>query len=272
MAEDRAVIRNLVERVNELSEIISPRSTTSVNAEVRSAFSSRTSFPNASSNIETLPVNSHFQEQPELCTSTSTTTSAGQTLRSQPSQQRRTTDAFGQLSEVQSSLRSENRLPMRRNIAFQTRRYFPAARPTTGSQNRRRGNRGRTQTTDNRPFLRDLILLSGPQDEVVPRQGSRLVLTENGHIISGARFTKDLSAAAVETRIIEAFDGKIPPDVDIEIMTSVHSSLTTPNLAPGQLLDGVMIHRIFRQKPLYIRPSQRLLDTGHEKQVVLRCF
>jgi hypothetical protein len=86
------------------------------------------------------------------------------------------------------------------------------------------------------------------------------------------RFTKDLSAATVETRIIEAFDGKIPPDVDIEIMTSVHSSLTTPNLAPGQLLDGVMIHRIFRQKPLYIRPSQRLLDTGHEKRVVLRCF
>ncbi len=128
------------------------------------------------------------------------------------------------------------------------------------------------QTTDNRPFLCDLILLSDPQDEVVPRQGTCLVLTENGHIISGVCFTKDLSAAAVETHIIETYDGKISPDWDIEIMTSVQSSLTTPNLPPGQLLDSVMIHRIFRRKPLYIRPSQRLLDTGHEKQVALKVF
>ena len=80
---------------------------------------------------------------------------------------------------------------------------------------------------------------------------------ENGHIISGVRFFKDLSAAAIETCIIEAVDGKIPSDVDIEIMTSVHSSFVAPTLVPGQLVDGVMIHRIFRQKPLYI-----LLETA----------
>ena len=262
MAENnRAVIRNLVDRVNELSEIISPQSTASVNAEVRSVFSPRTSSPNAPSNVEPLP-NSLMHSQAEQ--------SDAQPSRALPSQQRRTTDVTRQLSEFQSDRASENRLPIRRNTTFQARRYFPASRPSTNYQNRRRGNRVQGQTPDNRPFLRDLILLSGPQDEVVPRQGTRLVLTENGHFISGVRFTKDLSAAAVETRIIEAYNGKIPSNVDIEIMTSVHSSLTTPNLAPGQLLDGVMIHRIFRQKPLYIRPSQRLLDTGHEKQV-LKC-
>ena len=240
----------MVERVNELSEIISPRATASVNAEVRSVFSPRTSFPNASSssNVENLPIS------PTNSQAGQSGAKVAQPSRALPSQQRRTTNV--------------DQLLIRRNTAFQARRYFPASRPSTNSQNRRRVNR----VQDNRPFLRDLILLSGPQDEVVPRQGTRLVITENGHIISGVRFTKDLSAAAVETCIIEAYDGKIPPNVDIEIMTSVHSSMTTPNLAPGQLLDGVMIHRIFRQKPLYIRPSQRLLDMGHEKQVVFRCW
>ncbi len=56
---------------------------------------------------------------------------------------------------------SENRLPIHRNTAFQARRYFP---------NHRRGNRVQAQTTDNRPFLPDLIFLGGPQDEVVPQQ------------------------------------------------------------------------------------------------------
>ncbi len=97
MEESRAVIQNLVERVNKLSEIISPQSTALINAEVRSAFSSRTSFPNVPSNLETLPVNSHSQEQ----SCTSITTSAAQSSHSLPSQQRRTTDAAGHLPEFQ---------------------------------------------------------------------------------------------------------------------------------------------------------------------------
>jgi hypothetical protein len=84
---------------------------------------------------------------------------------------------------------------------------------------------------------------------------------ESGHILSGCRFTKNLSAAAVETNIIQAFEGKIPPSVDIELLTSIHSNLVAPSLAPGQLLDGVMLHRIFKQKPVYVRPSCNLLNT-----------
>ena len=91
--------------------------------------------------------------------------------------------------------------------------------------------------------------------------------SENGHIISGVRFTKDLSAVAVEISIIETFNGKIPSDVDVKILISVHSSLTTSNLAPGQLLDCEMIYRIFRKKPLYIRSSRHLLDTEDDNQV-----
>lgn len=241
---NHSVIRDLLDRVSELSQIISPQSTDEINSEVRRVFTTRR---------QTLQ-----NSQPPQTNS--------QPVAPAPYQQRQAASA-AQLPQQISGLTSESRLPFRGNTAFQTRRYFPASRPVTNS--RRRGNRTQQQTPDNRPFLRDLILLSSPEDEVVPRQGARLLLMENGHIISGVRFSKDLSAAAIETCIIEAFDGKIPSDVDIEIMASVHSSLVAPALVPGQLLDGVMIHRIFRQKPLYIRPSRRLLETGDIRQVLL---
>ena len=101
-----------------------------------------------------------------------------------------------------------------------------------------------------------------------PRQGARLVLMENGHVITGCSFTKSLSAGAVETNIIMAFDGKIPRNVDIQLLTSVHSSLVAPTLARGQLLDGIMLHQIFKRKSVYVRPSRQLLRTGSEKQVI----
>ena len=203
--------------IDRVSELSETISTISTEAEVRNTFSSRDGQ----------------QQQP---------------LLHPPLQQQ-------QLSQQQPQSR-QDRLPVGRNTNFQTRRYFPASRPTARSS---REKRRRTQSVDNRPFLRDLVLLSGPEDMVVPRQGARLVLMQNGHIITGCRFTKDLSAGAVETNILQAYDGKIPPDTDIELLTSVHASLMPPNLAPGQLLDGVMLHRIFQQKPVYIRPSRRLL-------------
>ena len=134
------------------------------------------------------------------------------------------------------------------------------------SQSRRTGNR--TAAIEKKPFLRDSILLSGLDETTVPRQGAHLLLIENGHLINACRFTKDLSAALVETTIIEAFDGKIPPDVDIELLMSVHISLVQATLAPGQLgIDGVILHRLFRQKPVYVRPSRALLNAGTDCQV-----
>ena len=205
------VIRELLTRVQELSQAISPP-----NPEVNTIFNNRRQGPEVEQQPEQQPTTSH--------------------------------------------------LPIRRNTsvtattAFGTRRFFPAARPPLRrGRNRQRNNA--LQCADNRPFIRDLILLSGPGENLVPRQGSRLVLMENGHILSGCRFTKNLSAAAVETNIIQAFEGKIPPSVDIELLTSIHSNLVAPSLAPGQLLDGVMLHRIFKQKPVYVRPSCNLLNT-----------
>jgi hypothetical protein len=83
---------------------------------------------------------------------------------------------------------------------------------------------------------------------------------ENGHVISGCRFTKGMTAAQVEIAVIEALDGKIPEGVDIEILMSMHTSLVAPSLAPGhQGIDGAILQRLFQSKHIYIRPSRQLL-------------
>ncbi|XP_046858298.1 uncharacterized protein LOC124451718 [Xenia sp. Carnegie-2017] len=108
--------------------------------------------------------------------------------------------------------------------------------------------------------MRDLVLLDGPSILVVPRQGARLYLMERGHVISGCRFTRGMNAAQVEITIMEAFDGKVPLGVDIEILMSMHTSLVAPTLAPGQQgIDGAILQRLFQNKPIYIRPSEQII-------------
>ena len=82
-----------------------------------------------------------------------------------------------------------------------------------------------------------------------------------GHIITGCRFTRGQSEAQVETTIIEAYEGKIPAGVDIELLTSMHTTLVQPLLAPGQNgIDGIILQRLYKNKPVYIRPGRRLID------------
>ena len=115
---------------------------------------------------------------------------------------------------------------------------------------------------DSSPFLCDLVLLNGPTTNLVPRQGARVTLMEHGHVLSACRFTKAMTEIDVELTIIEAFGDKIPRLVDVEILTSVHSKLVKPTLAPGQEgINGVILHRLFKTKPIYVRPSQQLLPS-----------
>lgn len=128
---------------------------------------------------------------------------------------------------------------------------------------RRRATAQRPRASDNRnkmPFLRDLVLLGGPKDEVVPRQGSKLLLIDHGHVISACQFTKDMNAGQVETAIRMAFGDKTW-NVDLEILMSIHSTLVVPTLAPGQDgIDGVILHRLFKEKPVYVRPDRQLIN------------
>ena len=125
---------------------------------------------------------------------------------------------------------------------------------------RNRTNRPRSKAKESTPFLCDLILLAGPAEKVVPRQGRRIALTEHGHVLSACQFSKAMNEVQVETTIMEAFGETIPALVDIEIVMSVHNKLVKPTLAPGQEgITGVILHRLFRNKPVYVRPNKVLL-------------
>ena len=42
----------------------------------------------------------------------------------------------------------------------------------------------------------------------------------------------------------------------------VHSTLVKPTLTPGQVLNGVMVHKIFKEKPKYIRSLEQICDVN----------
>ena len=131
-----------------------------------------------------------------------------------------------------------------------------------------RSSRGgkRNGATPSGSFSRDVILLSGPNDEDVPRQGNRVFLQESGHVIMAFPFQKEWSDLEVELKIREAFQDMIPRLVDFEILQSVHTKLLKPTLAQGQYLTGAMIHRIFRDKPIYVRPTQQILKPPKQRK------
>ncbi|XP_046860320.1 uncharacterized protein LOC124453576 isoform X3 [Xenia sp. Carnegie-2017] len=170
-------------------------------------------------------------------------------------------------SVVPTTNTTEQNVPRR---SFVTRRNFNTQRPSASNRRQIRESKRRPGAIDNRPFLRDLILLGGPNASVVPRQGARLALMERGHMISGCRFTKAMNAAQVEIAIMEAFADKIPAGVDIEILMSMHTSLVVPSLAHGQIgIDGAILQRLFQSKPVYVRPNKQII-IEHQENVCTR--
>ena len=58
-------------------------------------------------------------------------------------------------------------------------------------QNTRKKGKTKSDKAPNGPFIKDVILLGGPDHENVPLQGARLWLMENGHVIAAATFRKE---------------------------------------------------------------------------------
>ena len=138
------------------------------------------------------------------------------------------------------------------------RRLMNMRRIRNGTNRSRSRARPRSEKTQ---FLCDLVLLNGPDSNNVPSQGTRVLLMENGHVLSACPFSKDMNEVQVEATILEAFPDKIPPLTDIEILTSVHTKLVKPTLAPGQAgINEIILHRLFKNKPVYVRPSRVLLQ------------
>ena len=130
---------------------------------------------------------------------------------------------------------------------------------------KRKGPKNKKVSTG--PFSHDIILLSGPDDKDIPHQGSKVFLQENGHIISAFQFHKEWSDIDVELEIRQAFQETLPDDIDIEIVHSVHTTLLTLILAPGQYLTGSVINRVFsNNKPVYIRPCRQILKQPMNKE------
>ena len=59
-----------------------------------------------------------------------------------------------------------------------------------GTSSRTNKSRPKVKPKENSPFLCDLVLLPGPSVSAVPRQGRRVALTERGHVLNAASFTK----------------------------------------------------------------------------------
>ena len=60
------------------------------------------------------------------------------------------------------------------------------------------------------------------------------------------------------------FGDKIPENVDFEILQSCHTKLLKPALASSQCgLNGEMIHRIFKGKPIYVVPSRKIFSNPY---------
>ncbi len=255
MADPReAVVNRLLNRINELADAISPQ----VEAETRRIFRNENvqhTSPSIASNTSSTP---SFIVVPQ----NETTRQAAL----EPPPPHVVTQRPNTATTSQSpAMPAQSHFPDSRST-FIARRQFGGQRSSFTTQRQRRvSSRPKPKVADTRPFMRDLVLLSGPDDSVVPRQGSRLTLMEKGHVISGCRFNKAMNAAQVQLAIIEAFDGKIPDGVDIELLVSMHTSLVVPSLAPGQHgIDGAMVQRLYQNKPVYIRPSMQLIGQANE--------
>ena len=148
-----------------------------------------------------------------------------------------------------------------------SRSYMPSFRRKFNSTNNPFRSKGKGKSVVKGPFMRDVILLTGPNVNKVPRQAKRVWLMENGFVISGFQLQKEWSDCVVEACLREAFEEKIPVGVDFEIVMPVHSTLVKPTLAPGQLLNGVMVHRIFKEKPIYIRPCEEICDVRKSQEI-----
>eukprot|EP00794_Sanderia_malayensis_P017175 gene17175-18904_t len=116
------------------------------------------------------------------------------------------------------------------------------------------------------PFLRDIVLLSGPNNDLVPRQSTKLWLSEHGHVMSGIELQKQWTSEQVVDCLRNAFDDKLTGLTTIEILMSVHTKLLPPTIAPGQSLNGMMVFRIFKEKPIYVRPSDIILLNPPKKR------
>ncbi|CAL8270225.1 unnamed protein product [Gadus morhua 'NCC'] len=123
--------------------------------------------------------------------------------------------------------------------------------------------RARAQLHNN--FNKDIILLPDPSWGIVCKQGARLRLHKHGHILSAFEFQKAWDHQTVVERIRDGFGEDIPEDVSIQLLMACGNKLVSPMILEGQELNGMLIHKVYRTKVLYVRPSRNLLTDSDEE-------
>ncbi|XP_062418993.1 uncharacterized protein LOC134131245 [Pungitius pungitius] len=126
-----------------------------------------------------------------------------------------------------------------------------------------RRKRARSQQHDH--FNKDVILLPNPSWGIVCRQGTKLRLHKHGHILSAFEFQKAWDQQTVMERIRDSFGEHIPEDVSLQFLMACGNKLVSPKLQEGQELNGMLIHKVFKTKGLYVRPSRILLTDSDEE-------
>ncbi|XP_056437117.1 uncharacterized protein LOC130374401 isoform X2 [Gadus chalcogrammus] len=127
----------------------------------------------------------------------------------------------------------------------------------------KRRKRARTQLHNN--FNKDIILLPDPSWGIVCKQGAKLRLHKHGHILSAFEFQKAWDHQTVVERIRDGFGEHIPEDVSIQLLMACGNKLVAPKIQEGQELNGMLIHKAYRTKALYVRPSRNLLTDSDEE-------
>ena len=101
--------------------------------------------------------------------------------------------------------------------------------------------------------------MTGPNDTVTPRQGTKLTLLKrNKQIVRGVQFSKQWSEDQVTQQVKSLFGSKLP-ECSFEFLESVHTDLVPPTLPPGESFNGMMFYTTFRDKIVYVRPQDQVI-------------
>ncbi|XP_028975450.2 E3 ubiquitin-protein ligase pub3 isoform X3 [Esox lucius] len=138
----------------------------------------------------------------------------------------------------------------RQSLRYQTQQHLG----NWGSRQRKRAKIQHHNT-----FNKDVILLTKPSSSVVVKHLTKQRLHEHGHILNGFEFQKSWDLKTVTEQIRDAFGEKLSAEVSLEFLMACGNRLISPKLRAGQELDANLIHKVYKSKALYLRPSKPIL-------------
>ena len=117
--------------------------------------------------------------------------------------------------------------------------YVPRRFNFTRNRGKRNCKAKASNVKGNSCFYKEIVLLTGSNDTVTPRQGTKLYLKRNKQIVRGVQFSKQWS--------------------EDQVTQQVYTDLVSPTLPPGESFNGMMFYTTFRDKIVYLRPQDQVI-------------